>query len=633
MQIEVQGGLWQHYQTLVTEKMLPYQWAALNDQLPETPASHVMANFKKAAAGIREDYQGIKFGDSDLYKWLEAASYTLGKTEDKRLQAHVNEAISWIRKAQLADGYLNTFYQIDQGVDKRWTNLRDNHELYCGGHLVEAAVAHYTATGETALLEVAEKFAHHILTTFQEGSPQEGGYPGHEEIELALLRLYQVTTNKEYLELAGNFIQHRGQKPNYFDQEAKQYNHGIQTWWGDNHRYSQAHEPILAQTEAVGHAVRAMYLYTALADFARIKQDRQLTEKLLDFWQDVTTRKMTINGGIGATAWGEAFSEAYDLPNDTAYNETCASIGLVFWAEKMFELTGAAHFIDTLEKALYNGCLCGMDQEGEHFFYVNPLEVTGTSCSRKDHDHVKGQRQSWFGCACCPPNLARLIQSIENYHYYQKKQRLYLNVYGESTFASGIAAQGTQFKMKQVTNYPWAGSIELTIEENGGQINELALRIPAWVKEAKVYFNGKVIPNQVEQGYLLLAADFQRDDKIQLFFDMPVVANYANERVPELVGKVAVTRGPLVYAVETVDNGTDLANIYISEVTGSQLLSNFPIGDSLGIQLEGQQRKSVGSLYMVEKPSFERKELKLVPYFLWGNRGAGDMRIWLNQKN
>lgn len=629
---KINGGFWKQYQQLVKDKMIPYQWEVLNDQIEQVELSHVIANFEIAAGRKNGHHEGMVFQDSDLYKWIEAASYSLKNFPDEELEKKIDWAIALIQEAQMDDGYLNTYYQLDDRIHERWTNLRDNHELYCAGHLIEAAIAHYQVTQKTTLLLVAKKFVHHIENIFLVDGCQ--GYSGHEEIELALVRLYYVTDQKEYLNLAAEFLKRRGTSPHYFDLESKKYNRGPQSWWDGDYTYSQSHEPVEQQREAVGHAVRAMYLYCAMADVARLNHDEKLAQAIECLWENVTEKKMSVNGGIGASAWGEAFSKEYDLPNDTVYNETCASVGLVFWAKRMLLLKGEAKYADVMENALYNGCLCGMDIKGERFFYVNPLEINHTSKNRKDHKHVKAERQKWFNCACCPPNLARLIESLGEYIYHTKKDTIFVDLYAQSTFQYFF--EDRNIRLQQITDYPWAGNAKIQIELDRSGHFTIGFRIPQWASEMSLKCNGKycvVSDFQKENGYLMVERDWNDRDEVEICFAMTVKEIYANTKVAEDNGKVAVSRGPLIYCLEEVDNGADLSTLLLKGGKYELMKDENFVKDAILLIANGAKitAKNTEALYSYEKPEIVNKKIILVPYYLWGNRGYGEMAVWIKQ--
>ena len=462
--VRITDSFWKNEMELVREEIIPYQWDALNDQVEGAEPSFCMRNFQVAGKQNEErkeqgeDFQepqytfrgfqalpedmdhledkfyGFVFQDSDFYKWVEAVAYSLTQHPDPELEKRADDAIDIVCAAQQDDGYLDTYYIIN-GKDKIFSNLRDHHELYCFGHLTEGAVAYYQATGKDKLLNAAKRFADYIDNYF---GPEEGkckGYPGHEIAEMALVRLYEATGEKKYLDLSYFFVNERGRRPYYFDGED--HPEKIEKGHEEDLRYfyHQAHVPVRQQDEVTGHAVRGVYLYSGMADLARLYQDRELFDACEKLWDNMVSQKMYITGGIGATHLGEAFSYRYDLPNDTAYAETCAAIGLVFWARRMLQIRPDSKYADAMERALYNGVLSGMALDGRSFFYVNPLEAAPEACRFDERKfHVKPVRQKWFGCACCPPNLARLLSSIGSYAYTEKEDTLYIHLYMGSSF-------------------------------------------------------------------------------------------------------------------------------------------------------------------------------------------------------
>ena len=626
------GQFWQQYQKIVEEHVIPYQWQALTDQLEDTEPSHAIENFRLAAGLSEGVYYGMVFQDSDVYKWLESVAYSLRNHPDAALEARADEVIVLLGQAQEADGYLNTYYQVKAGLEQRWTNVRDNHELYCGGHLIEAAVAYFEVTGKRAFLTIAEKFADYVDTIFGPEAGKIKGYPGHEEIELALVRLYLVTKNEKYLNLATFFVNERGQQPLFFNEEAEKAGRDAQSWWHGDHEYSQAHVPIREQKEAVGHAVRAVYFYSAVADIARLQHDDSLKQAVETLWENVVQHKLFINGGIGASAWGEAFAANDDLPNDTTYNETCASVGLAFWAKRMLALEPKGTYGDVLENAIYNGSLCGMDLKGERFLYVNPLEINGpNACQRHDHRHVTPKRQKWFNCACCPPNLARLIGGIGDYFVTETKAGVYVNLYGASE--TTVTLGGQAVKLTQETLYPWQGAIQITVNTETPVTGKLAFRLPAWSQENfRLLVNGAAASYQNEAGFLALTRTWNDGDVVALTFDMTPRKVFANSHITEDLGKVAITRGPLVYAAEEKDNGPHLGTLWVTagEIVATENGELLP--HAVYLTVPGKQLRSLDqATYTTQTPTLEETSITLVPYFMWGNRGEGELRVWLNQ--
>lgn len=629
------SGFWGKRLAQVCDEIIFYQWKALNDEVPGAPKSHALENLR-IAAGLRQgEFYGYVFQDSDVAKWLEAASYCLALRPNKELKVLVDEAVEIIAKAQQSDGYINSYFTIKE-PHMRWKNLRDNHELYCAGHLIEAGVAHHLATGEEKLLEVVRRLADHIYIIFGPAPGKKRGYCGHPEIELALVKLYKVTKDNRYLHLSKFFIDQRGQKPLYFEVEAWERGEEKPRWPFWSPEYCQAHLPVREQKEAVGHAVRAMYLYSAMADIARLMHDSELTEACKFLWDSVTERRMYITGGVGAEAHGEAFSFDYDLPNDRAYAETCASIGLVFWAYRMFQLDPDRRYIDTLERALYNGVLSGISLDGTKYFYTNPLEVWPKACqNRHDLRHVLFQRQPWFDCACCPPNIARLLASISQYIYTQINDIIYVHLFaaGKATFA----LPGGPVTVIQETDYPWDGVVNVSVRLKTPLSFTLAIRIPGWSREPKVCVNGEEwdLSSVLEKGYAKIRRTWRNGDTVRLILPMPIERVRAHPEVRACAGKVAILRGPLVYCVEEADNGPNLTQLVLPKEAELVVAGASPdLGGA--VVLEGTALRIDSSawgnaLYSCNEHSLEPRRIKFIPYYAWANRIPGEMTVWIRE--
>ncbi|MGP3777214.1 glycoside hydrolase family 127 protein [Halanaerobium saccharolyticum] len=636
--VKLNAGLLAQKNKLVRKEVIPYQRQALNDELPDTEPSHAVENFKIAAGRSEGEFKGMVFQDSDVAKWLEAVAYQLTVNSDPELEKRADEVIDLIGEAQQEDGYLNTYFIVKE-PEMKWKNLAECHELYCAGHLIEAAVAYYKATGKEKFLNIMQKNADLIESKFGPEADKLKGYPGHQEIELALIKLYEVSGKEKYRDLAKFFIDQRGKDPFYFDQEWEE--RGKIDHWDDFHQnvkrdYYQAHAPVREQKAAAGHAVRALYMYSGMADVARVTGDQSLIGACKQLWDNTTSKQMYITGGTGSSVQGESFTFDYDLPNDTAYTETCAAVALVFFAQRMLHLKKKGEYADVMEKALYNGALSGMSQNGKRFFYVNPLEVQPEVCEqREDHKHVKPTRQKWFGCACCPPNLARLLASIGSYIYSQNEEQLFVNLYADSEAEFKFKEQ--QVSINQKTNYPWDEEIEIEIKAEKEVEFELALRIPGWCRKAALQVNGKNIDltEIIEAGYAKIKRKWQ-NDRIKLILKMPVEKIYANPEVREDIGKVSLQRGPIVYALEEVDNGKNLPAVYLAD--DAELKAEYK-EDLLGgvTVVKGSAYKldetSFGeSLYSTQKPEFKQIAIQAVPYYAWDNRESGEMLVWLNRK-
>ena len=469
------------------------------------------------------------FWDSDVAKWIEAVSYSMSTHPDPELDRLLDEVIALIASAQQHDGYLNPHYTVVE-PGKRWTNLRDCHELYCAGHMIEAGVAHFEATGKRTLLAVVSRYADCIDNTF--GPGKRAGYCGHEEIELALMKLYRATGEPRYLRLSEYFINERGRQPHVFDLEALARGEDPKKHWaGGDHKYYQAHVPVREQTEAVGHAVRAMYLYSGMADVGRETRDEGLLAACRQLWQDVIGRKMYVTGGVGSSHLGEAFTRAFDLPNESAYAETCAAIGLVFFAHRMLQVDADGCYADVMERALYNGVLSGISRDGTKFFYVNPLASSGAH-----------HRQEWFGCACCPPNIARLLASLGQYVYSKSDDGLYLHLYVGGRVKTEVAGQVVT--LAQEGQYPWQGQIRVTMDLPAPAKFDLMLRIPGWCRRHTVKVNGTLAPRRMVKGYARLRRRWRAGDVVELSLQMPIERIAAHPHVEQDAGKVALMRGP-----------------------------------------------------------------------------------------
>ncbi|RCW56515.1 MULTISPECIES: glycoside hydrolase family 127 protein [Halanaerobium] len=634
--VKLISGLLAQKNKLVRKEVIPYQWQALNDELPDTEPSHAIENFRIAAGRSEGEFHGMVFQDSDVAKWLEAVAYQLTVNPDPELEKRADEVIDLIGEAQQDDGYLNTYFIVKE-PEMKWKNLAECHELYCAGHLIEAAVAYYKATGKDKLLKIMQKNADLIDSIFGLEADKLKGYPGHQEIELALIKLFNVTGEERYRDLAKYFIDQRGQEPFYFEKEWEE--RGKVNHWPDfkqntEREYYQAHAPVREQNAAAGHAVRALYMYSGMADTARVSGDQSLIEACRRLWSNTTKKQMYITGGTGSTVHGEAFTIDYDLPNDTAYTETCAAVALVFFAQRMLHLEKKGEYADVMERALYNGALSGMSEDGRRFFYVNPLEVKPeVAKNRNDHRHVKTVRQKWFGCACCPPNLARLLTSIGSYIYSQNEEELYVNLYSDSQ--AKVEFGGQEIEIIQNTNYPWEEEVEIELKAEQAAEFTLALRIPGWCRKAALQLNGKNIniTEHLEDGYLRLKRSWQ-NDKLKLILKMPVEKVYANPEIKEDLNKAALQRGPIVYTFEEVDNGKNLAALTFARE--AKLKAEFEkdlLGGVTTIKTRAKKVDSLGwegDLYSTQKPGSREVEVKAVPYYSWNNRGEGEMAVWLN---
>ncbi len=581
----------------------------LAQNLHECEITGRIANFDRAAGKKSGDFEGYFFNDSDVYKMIEGASDILAQTHDAALDKRLDDLIATIAAAQQPDGYLNTYFTV-KGLDQRWTDLKQKHELYCAGHLIEAAAAHYKATGKKSLLDVAVRLADCIDATFGP-APKRAGVCGHEEIELALIKLAGVTGQEKYRTLAEFFIESRGRA----DRGRELYGEVFQD-----------QVPVREHQEAVGHAVRAMYLYCGVADLAARSGDEGYLGAMERVWDDVTQRKMYITGGIGSSPSTEGFAPAYDLPNDTAYAETCAGIGLVMWAHRLALIHADAKYADVMERGLYNGVLSGVSLDGRKFFYVNPL------ASRGGH-----QRQDWFDCACCPPNILRLIASMGQYVYAQTDERVYVNLYVGSE--ADVTVGGVRVNLRQETEYPWKGTVNLVVDPRGPVEFELYLRIPGWCRvgqggSAGATINGRPIAARPEKGYLRIKRKWLRGETVVLDLPMPVERVYANPKVKADVGRVALMRGPLVYCLEQADNPGGVRGLVVPQdaavaatvepdvLGGVTVIKGMALSPGAPAEAQGE------ALYQPGAPG-RMIEFTAVPYYAWANRAPGEMSVWM----
>ena len=620
-QVRVADKFWDKLIDNATEHVIPYQWRVLNDNEPDATPSHAIRNFR-IAAGLEEgEFQGYQFQDSDLAKWMEAASFSLMYKDSEETRKELKEAIELIGKAQQPDGYLDTHYIVKK-PDKKWQELAHGHELYCAGHMLEAAVAYTQMTGDESFLNIMDKLVDLICKTFGKGEGQIDAYPGHEEIELALMKAYRLTGKDKYKKMAEFFILNRGSKPGFFDDPR--YKELLEKDKSIDANYYQVHLPVLEQETAEGHAVRAMYFYTGMADVAKETGNKDLVNTLHKLWKNVTQKRMYITGGVGSQGDGERFSIDYDLPNDTCYTETCAAIGLAMWSLRMLALEPKREYADIMERALYNNVLSGISQDGEHYFYVNPLMVKpDVAHFRRDHESVETQRVKWFGCACCPPNVIRTLTGLGQYIYTRSDRRVYQHLYigNESAFED--------MKLSCTSSMPWEGKAEIRV--GAEKPFELALRVPGYAKDFAVTVNGQAAKGHEEDGYLIV--EVKDGDVLNVSFDMDAEVYCANPHVTEDCAKVCVVRGPVVYCAEEADNGKLLQDFRMDphgviEVDASELFGGIRV-----VRVEGTRSAADedAPLYMpVAESKREKAVMTLIPYYLWNNRGEGEMTVWMN---
>ena len=542
-------------------------------------------NFERAA---RKEgaHSGIYFDDSDVYKALEGMAYSLQNHPDPELEAKCDEWIGKIAAAQEPDGYIDTYYTLS-GLEKRWTNM-DYHEMYCAGHMIEAGVAYYNVTGKRTLLDVCIRMADHMMTVF--GPGKRNWVPGHEEIELALVKLFQTTGERKYLEFANWLLEERGHG----------YGDNGPDGWAWDPKYHQDDLPVREMTDIAGHAVRAMYLYCGMADVAAYTGDSGYIAALDRLWDDVVLRNMYITGGIGQSARNEGFTEDWSLPNRTAYCETCASVGMVLWNWRMNQFKADARYADVLERALYNGALAGISLEGDRFFYVNPLESLGNH-----------HRKAWYGCACCPSQICRFLPSIGNYIYGTAQDGVYVNLYIGSE--AKVSFGRKTLTLRQETNYPREGAVALSVSTPSPVKTRFSLRIPDWCDSWTLAVNGERVEAPVDKGYATIYRKWKDGDRITLDLSMPARLVAADQRVKEDEGCRAVQRGPLVYCLEEVDNPDDFDGLRLREDA------------TFEETFEPDLLRGVVTL----STTAGGRTLKFIPYYAWDNREAGKMKVWV----
>lgn len=595
-QVRIEGYL-ARYLKRALEVTIPAQY----DLLESTGR---IDNFRRASGKMKKDFQGYFFNDSDVYKWVEGCSYALLYAEPalrEKLEKLLNNVIDEIIAAQDENGYLNTYFTFERAKD-RWTDLANMHELYCAGHLIQAAIAHHRVTGKRKLFDTALKLANHIENVF--GFGKKRGTCGHPEIEMALIELFRETGDLEFLNLANYFIAERG--------------HGF----AGGKEYTIDHRPFLELTEVTGHAVRMLYLCCGATDFYLETSNKDFLRTLTNLWENMMTKKVYITGGVGSRYEGEAFGEEYELPNRRAYAETCASIASFMWNWRMLLATGEAKFADAMEQVLYNGLLSGISTDGVHYFYVNPLEDLG-----------RHRRKDWFNCACCPTNLARFLPSLPGYIYTVSNDSVWLHIYEQS--ACEFFLKGKRVKISQQTDYPFDGHVEITLECEEPVHFDLMLRIPAWAHEAFIEVNGTPENVSLNKGYARVTRLWSGANVVSLFIPFNVRFMKSHPYVRENVGKVAVMRGPILFCGEKVDNPSiDVWTFAVDPVGVCDVYTAFDsiLGRTLFIKVKGAEGKKVSSLY---EPYSKRKVLKsgeivLVPYHLWANREQGPMVVWLN---
>lgn len=632
---------------------VPFTQIQLSDQfwLPRIKVNHTVTipasfercestgrvrNFEMAAAQSGKFCTTFPFDDTDIYKTIEGASFSLSLFPDKQLEAYIDTLIDKVSKAQEADGYLYTARTINPAQPhawagpNRWEKERElSHELYNSGHLYEAAAAHFAATGKKNLLNIALKNADLVCQVF--GKDKLHVAPGHQVVEMGLVKLYRITGNKAYLETARFFIEERGHYKGYDAKSNDPWRNGA---------YWQDHLPVTQQREAIGHAVRAGYLYAAVADVAALTGDSLLLHAVDSIWQNLVSKKLYVQGGAGAVSSGERYGNNYELPNGTAYNETCAAIANVYWNQRMFQLHGDAKYMDVLEKTLYNGLISGVGLDGKSFFYTNAMQVTNSF----NHPALERERAGWFECSCCPTNMTRLLPSVPGYMYAQRGSDVYVNLFINSMASLSINTK--QVSIEQKNNYPWDGDLQFVITPAKGELNfALKMRIPGWAQQVAIpsdlyrfvpantapvqlFVNGTAVPLSLEKGYAVLQRNWKKGDVVTLKLPMDVQRVAANSKLTENAGKVALQRGPLMYCAEWADNNGRAANLILpaqasftsswapAMLNGVMLLKS----SANALQIHGSNVQTVTQPFVA------------IPYYAWANRGKGEMMLWLPEQ-
>jgi uncharacterized protein len=591
---------------------------------PDRPSPGVRIPFHVGEGSTAGAVTTQMFWDSDIGKTIETAAYALYRKPNPDLEGKIDAIVDMYARLQQADGYLSSWYQrIQPGL--RWTNLRDCHELYCAGHLIEGAVAYFQATGKRKLLDVMCRYADHIGSMFGPEPQKRKGYCGHEEIELALVKLARATGERKYLDLAKYFIDQRGRSPHYFDEEARARGADPKDFHFKTYEYNQSHRPVREQDRVVGHAVRAMYLYSGMADIATEYADASLRVALDRLWDHLTTKNLYVTGGLGPSKQNEGFTCDWDLPNETAYAETCAAVGLVFWSSRMLGMGPNALYADVMERALYNGSISGLSRDGSLFFYENPLRSAGGH-----------HRWVWHRCPCCPPNIARMVAAIGGYMYGLAEDAIAVHLYGDG--AARFEIGGRPVRLTQASRYPWDGAVEISFDLEAPTRFGLYLRIPGWSRSATLRVGGAPVDLAAvtRDGYALLEREWKAGDSIALELEMPIERVRTHPDVQADLGRVALMRGPLVYCLEGADNPTPLHRLRLPDNAEFEArLEEDLLGGVVTLHGSAEADRVAdwsGALYRREPPRSEPAALKAVPYFAWDNREPGEMEVWLRER-
>ena len=618
--VRITSPFWQERLETVLKRTIPSQHAKLKEvgvlnslKLPKpVPPLTIPRNSHNFTMQV--------FWDSDVGKWIEAAAYALAHQRDSDIEAKIDVIVDDLARAQSPDGYLNCWYN-GREPDKRWTNLRDNHELYNAGHLLEGAIAYFRATGRRKLLDVMERYIDHIAATFGRGPGQKRGYCGHQEVELALVKLYRLTGDRRRRDLASYFIDERGAQPHYFTQEALARGEDPASFWAGTYEYNQSHIPVREQTRVVGHAVRAMYMASAMADLASELSDDGLKRACEALWRDVTTGQMYVTAGLGPKETNEGFTEPYELPNETAYAETCASVALIFWAHRMLHLDLDGRYADVMELALFNGALTGLGRDGGHYFYSNPLE------SRGQH-----KRWEWHLCPCCTMNVSRLVASVAGYAISMREDGVAFHLYGG--FETTTTVAGVKVALHETSAYPWSGDVRIEIAPEAPAEFDLKLRIPGWAKEASATVSGEPVALTPTNGYATVHRLWRKGDAVTLDLKMPAERLYAHPNVRMDFGRAALRRGPLIYCVEEADNpGGPVQTLALPRAAALDAEWQRDLfGGAMTLKAKAKRLvpgKEGDALYSTAPPAAHDASLVALPYYLWANRASGSMQVWV----
>jgi len=617
--VRITDAFWSPRQRLMTDVTIPYMEKILRDEVPGAEKSHAISNFRMAAGEETGEFYGMVFQDSDVAKWLEAAAYSLALKPDPALEARVDDVVALIGRCQKPDGYLNTYFTVKE-PENRWANLLECHELYCAGHMIEAGVALHEAAGKDELLHICIRLADHICDRFM----QEEGIPGHQEIEIGLMRLYHTTGDVKYRDMALRFLDLRGQDPDWFGKHTPKHpgmHYGGYDIIPEDTAYNQSDVPVREQTVARGHAVRQLYMLTAMADAAADTGDAELIAACDRLFENITQKQMYVTGAVGSTQHHEAFTVDYDLPSDRCYGETCASVAMTFFAHNMLAIKPDGRYADLMELELYNAALAGMSLDGKRFFYVNPLAVdTSVSGVVPGYEHVLPQRPAWHACACCPPNLARLIASLGKYLWSEDNDTVYSHLF------IGSEAETHHGRISLESGYPWEGNAAYTIHDGGSFA--LAIHVPQHVKEICVRINGTEMACDLRNGYACLPRTWNAGDRVTVQFDMPVRRIHAHPCLRDAAGKVALARGPLIYCLEGNDHRVPLSAVILPETAQLQAIQ---MDDMIALETEGAAQQASAGLYTSENAGVVPQRLHAIPYYAWGNRELSDMAVWIRQ--